>query len=89
MNKKGTDQIAQMHRLICTFVVHICHKTHFRINWPTLQSDQCLHSLRFHLYVLDPILYGEITFSNFKIITAIFWGVLFFIFLWYMFLFQD
>ena len=29
MNNKGADQTARMRRLICAFVVHIWHKTHF------------------------------------------------------------
>ena len=35
MNNKGADQTARMCRLICTFVVRILHKTHFRLTWPT------------------------------------------------------
>ena len=32
---KGADQTAQIRRLICTFVVRIWHKTHFRMTWLT------------------------------------------------------
>ena len=31
--KKGADQIVQMHRLICTIVVSIWHKTRFLMAW--------------------------------------------------------
>ena len=34
MNNKGADQTVRMRRLICTFVVRIWHKTHFRMTWP-------------------------------------------------------
>ena len=30
-NNNGADQTAQTRRLICTFVVHVWHKTHFRM----------------------------------------------------------
>ena len=32
-NNKGADQTTRMHRLICTFVVRIWHKTHFLMAW--------------------------------------------------------
>ena len=57
---KGADQTAQMHRLICTFVVCILHKTHFRMTWPML--DAVLFSIGsggwdilayFHIYFIN------------------------------------
>ena len=37
-HNKGADQTVRMLRLICTFVVHIWHKTHFRMTWPNYCS---------------------------------------------------
>ena len=39
-NIKGADQTARMRRLICTFVVRIWHKTHFRMTWP--KYEHCI-----------------------------------------------
>ena len=38
MNNKGVGHTAWMRRLICTFVVCIWHKTHFRMTWPRVVS---------------------------------------------------
>ena len=44
-NNKGADQTAQMRRLICTFVVRIWHKTHFRMSWPIYYGKISVHIL--------------------------------------------
>ena len=47
MNNKGADQTERMCRLICTFVVRIWHKTHFRMTWPILcEFKICFCDLR-------------------------------------------
>ena len=57
MNNKSADQTAWMRRLICTFVVRIGHKIHFRMTWPNLQSrlsiNPHLPDGPFHPYQLD------------------------------------
>ena len=70
MNNKGADQTAQMRRLICAFVVRICHKQFFSwhdLYWThicsrTLSHQHLMASLKviiFHLLVSPSLKIGK------------------------------